>query len=122
MLKSIVESKSLRLVGELAFLPASSVGDDIHVFDENQSRKGTPKAFFLGLRQQVCSIIELVLFVNEVALLLNNIDIALCLFYYPIDLWLAFYITIVYGTLRPPIIIGNHMATSEIRDKIHECF
>ncbi|XP_031566695.1 methionine synthase-like [Actinia tenebrosa] len=52
MLKTIVESKSLRIVGQLAFYPANSVGDDIYLFDKDQSRKGPPKAVFCGLRQQ----------------------------------------------------------------------
>ncbi|KAK3723106.1 hypothetical protein QZH41_018349 [Actinostola sp. cb2023] len=50
MLNTITKAKSLRLVGQLAFFLANSVGDDIHVFDENQSKKGSPKAIFRGLR------------------------------------------------------------------------
>ena len=53
MLKKAVETKSLRVSGTLAFFPANSVGDDVHVFDSDDERKGDPKAVFYGLRQQV---------------------------------------------------------------------
>lgn len=53
MLQKIVSTKSLRLVGQVAFYRANSVNDDIHIFDETQSKTGTPKAIFHGLRQQV---------------------------------------------------------------------
>ena len=53
MLKNITETKSLRATGVLAFFPANSVGDDIHVFEDDNGRKGSPQAVFYGLRQQV---------------------------------------------------------------------
>ena len=53
MLKKIIETKSLRATGIVAFFPANSVDDDIHVFDDDNARKGSPRAVFYGLRQQV---------------------------------------------------------------------
>ena len=53
MLKNIIETKSLRATGIVAFFPANSVDDDIHVFDDDNARKGSPRAVFYGLRQQV---------------------------------------------------------------------
>ena len=53
MLKKITETKSLQATGVVAFFPANSVGDDIHVFDDDNARKGSPRAVFYGLRQQV---------------------------------------------------------------------
>jgi len=56
MLVSIVNNKLLKLVGQIAFFRANSVQDDIHVFDNDQCKVGTPKAIFHGLRQQVITI------------------------------------------------------------------
>lgn len=53
MLQKAVDMKSLQLGGTLAFLPANSVGDDIHVYESDEERKGNSKAVFYGLRQQV---------------------------------------------------------------------
>ena len=53
MLNRIADTKSLRATGVIAFLPANSVGDDIYVFEDDNERKGSPKAVFYGLRQQV---------------------------------------------------------------------
>ena len=53
MLKKITATKSLQATGVVAFFPANSVGDDIHVFDDDNARKGSPQAVFYGLRQQV---------------------------------------------------------------------
>ncbi|XP_020627745.1 methionine synthase-like [Orbicella faveolata] len=52
MLKKVTETKSLQATGVVAFFPANSVGDDIHVFDDDNARKGSPRAVFYGLRQQ----------------------------------------------------------------------
>ena len=51
-----METKSLQATGVVAFFPANSVGDDIHVFEDDNERKGSPRAVFYGLRQQVCKI------------------------------------------------------------------
>ena len=53
MLKNIMETKSLRPIGVVAFFPANSVGDDIYVFEDDNERKESPRAVFYGLRQQV---------------------------------------------------------------------
>lgn len=53
MLKKVTETKSLRATGVVAFFPANSVGDDIHIFEDDNGRKGEPRAVFYGLRQQV---------------------------------------------------------------------
>lgn len=53
MLKKITVSKSLHATGVVAFFPANSVGDDIHVFEDDNGRKDAPRAVFYGLRQQV---------------------------------------------------------------------
>ena len=53
MLKKVTETKSLRATGVVAFFPANSVGDDVHVFEDDDGRKGSPQAVFYGLRQQV---------------------------------------------------------------------
>ena len=53
MLKKIMEARSLWPTGVVAFFPANSVGDDIHVFEDDNERKGSPRAVFYGLRQQV---------------------------------------------------------------------
>lgn len=53
MLKKVMETKSLWATGVVAFFPSNSVGDDIHVFEDDNERKGSPKAVFYGLRQQV---------------------------------------------------------------------
>ena len=53
MLKKIMETNSLWATGAVAFFPANSVGDDIHVFEDDNTRKESPRAVFYGLRQQV---------------------------------------------------------------------
>ena len=53
MLKAILETKSLQPTGIVAFFPANSVGDDIHIFEDDNKREGSPRAVFYGLRQQV---------------------------------------------------------------------
>ena len=53
MLKKVVETKSLRAVGQVAFYPSNSVGDDMYIYGSDDERKGEPKATFYGLRQQV---------------------------------------------------------------------
>ena len=53
MLQNIMETKSLQPTGVVAFFPANSVGDDVHVFEDDNERKGSPRAVFYGLRQQV---------------------------------------------------------------------
>lgn len=53
MLEKITKTKSLWPVGVVAFYPANSVGDDIHVFEDDDARKESPRAVFYGLRQQV---------------------------------------------------------------------
>ena len=50
MLKKIIENKSLKAHGVVAFYPANSTGDDIEVYDNN----GEVIAVLHGLRQQVC--------------------------------------------------------------------
>ncbi|EDO35691.1 predicted protein [Nematostella vectensis] len=52
MLNNVLRDKTLRAVGELAFFPANSEGDDVYVFDEDDNRTGEPRAVFCGLRQQ----------------------------------------------------------------------
>ncbi|XP_073247653.1 methionine synthase-like isoform X1 [Porites lutea] len=52
MLEKITKTKSLWPVGVVAFYPANSVGDDIHVFEDDDARKESPRAVFYGLRQQ----------------------------------------------------------------------
>ncbi|XP_027035812.1 methionine synthase-like [Pocillopora damicornis] len=52
MLKTILEKKSLQPTGEVAFFPANSVGDDVHIFEDDNKREGSPRAVFYGLRQQ----------------------------------------------------------------------
>lgn len=54
MLNDIMETKSLRATGVVAFFPANSVGDDVYVFEHDNDRKAPPRAVFYGLRQQVC--------------------------------------------------------------------
>jgi cobalamin-dependent methionine synthase I len=56
MLKKIVAEKSLKANGVIAFYKASSVGDDIHVYDEAGNHIET----LFGLRQQVGSILNCV--------------------------------------------------------------
>lgn len=58
MLKKVMETKSLWATGVVAFFPSNSVGDDIHVFEDDNERKGSPKAVFYGLRQQVGKAIK----------------------------------------------------------------
>lgn len=52
MLNDIMETKSLRATGVVAFFPANSVGDDVYVFEHDNDRKAPPRAVFYGLRQQ----------------------------------------------------------------------
>jgi len=52
MLNDIMETKSLRATGVVAFFPANSVGDDVYVFEDDNDRKAPPRAVFYGLRQQ----------------------------------------------------------------------
>ena len=54
MLNDIMETKSLRATGVVAFFPANSVGDDVYVFEDDNDRNAPPRAVFYGLRQQVC--------------------------------------------------------------------
>lgn len=53
MLEKITNTKTLWPIGVVAFYPANSVGDDIHVFEDDDARKESPRAVFYGLRQQV---------------------------------------------------------------------
>ena len=53
MLKTILETESLQPTGVVAFFPANSVGDDVHIFEDDNKREGSPRAVFYGLRQQV---------------------------------------------------------------------
>ena len=53
MLKTILETKSLQPTGVVGFFPANSVGDDVHIFEDDNKREGSPRAVFYGLRQQV---------------------------------------------------------------------
>ena len=55
MLKQIISDNSLTMRGIVGFYPANSVGDDIHVYDENDEmpRPTNPSEVFYGLRQQV---------------------------------------------------------------------
>ena len=53
MLEKITKTKSLWPIGVVAFFPANGVGDDIHVFEDDDGRKDSPRAVFCGLRQQV---------------------------------------------------------------------
>ena len=55
MLKKIIENRSLKAHGVVAFYPANSVGDDIEVYDNN----GEVIAVLHGLRQQVCLSVRL---------------------------------------------------------------
>ena len=52
MLHKIVKEKLLTARGLFGILPANSVGDDIHVYEPDSCR-GTVKATFFGLREQV---------------------------------------------------------------------
>ena len=54
MLKKIVGRKTLEARGIVAFYPANSVGDDIHIYESDDSRHNDskPKAILHGLRQQ----------------------------------------------------------------------
>ena len=53
MLEKVLERKSLQAVGQVAFYPCNSVGDDMHIYEDDNERKGEPRARFYGLRQQV---------------------------------------------------------------------
>ncbi|XP_033104973.1 methionine synthase-like [Anneissia japonica] len=53
MLKRIIKEKLLKATGIVGFYPAHSIGDDVHVFtDDEIPRQQEPKAVFYGLRQQ----------------------------------------------------------------------
>ena len=52
MLKKIVDENLFRAVAEIAFFPANSVDDDIHLFEHDDERCELPMAVFYGLRQQ----------------------------------------------------------------------
>ena len=52
MLKKIVDKKLFRAIAEIAFFPANGVGDDIHLFKDDDRRNEDPMSVFYGLRQQ----------------------------------------------------------------------
>ena len=52
LLRKIVDEKLFRAVAQLAFYPANSVGDDIHLYHPNGGGRGEMAAVFYGLRQQ----------------------------------------------------------------------
>ena len=54
MLKDIVRNKTLSAKGIIGFYPASSVNDDIHIYDESRMDH---KATFYGLRQQAQKVL-----------------------------------------------------------------
>jgi 5-methyltetrahydrofolate--homocysteine methyltransferase len=51
MLKHIIANKLLKMKGIVGFYPANSVGDDIEVYDDDETRQRTIATFY-GLRQQ----------------------------------------------------------------------
>lgn len=52
LLKKIVDERLFRTVAQLAFYPANSVGDDIHLYRPEDDRCKEVAAVFYGLRQQ----------------------------------------------------------------------
>ena len=56
-LQNMINKKSLKAHGVIAFYPANSVGDDIEVYDDD----GKVIAVLHGLRQQVSTVIPVTL-------------------------------------------------------------
>lgn len=53
MLRKIIAENLFEARGTVAFFSANSVGDDIHLFDDDRFPRGEPLAVLHGLRQQV---------------------------------------------------------------------
>ena len=54
MLNKIMTNNSLQLFGQVTFVEANSVGDDIHLYHDNKDgNQRTHFETFYGLRQQV---------------------------------------------------------------------
>ena len=64
MLNKIISNKSLKAVGQVTFVEANSVEDDIHLYQRNEDGERIHFETFYGIRQQVRLDASICIFFN----------------------------------------------------------